>query len=327
LRIIEINNNYVENSAKRLLFEHILLLKHHVAHHYDVHFRIDELVSPAFRLISAPTIAIFHATQHMLIPQHIGDSGLKLRYLNTMKSVAMHCATIPVTVSHHAKAELSGLYPFAHEKIHVVYHGVNHDVFRPSKLPYSHNKYQQKFGKYILSVSDRHVHKNYRRLIQAYVSLVKNDCIEEKLVLVGRAKVADEERKIRKLIDGSNLQEKVQLLDYMDQIDIAQLYQGAVAYVFPSLFETFGFTPLEAMACGVPVACSRYSVMPEICGESVQYFDPLDIEDMARGISFVVKDESRRKELIQRGLERASYYSWRRAAEEYYKILMKMDRS
>lgn len=322
IRIIDIDNHYVENPIKRLLFEHVLLPRYQAINNYSVHFRIDELVSPSFRLLSVPTIAIFHATQHMLIPQHIGDSKLKLHYLNMMKSMAMHCATVPITVSHHARAELSGLYPFAHERIRVIYHGINHDIFKPSDMPPSENKYRQQFGDYILSVSDRHVHKNYKRLIQAYALLVKNEGITEKLILVGRAKVEEEEHNIQELIASNDLREKVLLYDYMSQTEVVQLYQGALAYVFPSIFETFGFTPLEAMACGAPVACARYSVMPEICSNAAQYFDPLDIYDIASKLRDLIRDEKLRYALAKRGLEHASFFSWRRAAGEYYKIMM-----
>ncbi|MCZ7667697.1 MAG: glycosyltransferase [Chloroflexi bacterium] len=73
-------------------------------------------------------------------------------------------------------------------------------------------------------------------------------------------------------------------MDYVEQDKLPRLYQGATLYLFSSIFETFGFTPLEAMACGIPVACARYSAMPEICGDAAEYFDPFDVEDIKEKI-------------------------------------------
>ena len=115
---------------------------------------------------------------------------------------------------------------------------------------------------------------------------------------------------------------RLQLSDSFVHIDglpydmLPSVYSSAAAYVFPSLYESFGLTPVEAMASGVPVACSSASVMPEICGEAVHYFDPYNPEDMAEKIAAILSDRSIRDNMVARGLERASMFSWTKAARE-----------
>jgi len=241
-----------------------------------------------------------------------------------MKAATMRLVTVAVTVSYHARAELSGLYPFAHQRIRVIYHGINHSIFKPAPNSQTAPLAHLGIERYLLSVSDRHAHKNYPRLIQAYALLCQEERIPEHLVIVGRAKWPSEERRIAETIHVCGLQGRVHLLDYMEQSELARLYQAAMAYVFPSTFETFGFTPLEAMACGIPVACSRFSAIPEICGDAVEYFDPLDVVDMARALRVVLKDENRRQELVQLGFRHVQYFTWRRAAEQYYKLFQQV---
>lgn len=319
-----IPNAIVESSPRRLVYEHLVLTHYQHRERFAVHFQADELLSPLVRLLGTPTIAVFHTTAHMLIPDQIGDSRLKLFYLQRMKALTMRLATVPVTVSYHAKAELSGLYPFAHQRIRVIYNGVNHSIFKPAPKSQSPPLAHLGIEQYLLSVSDRHAHKNFPRLIQAYALLCQKDLIPEHLVIVGRAKWPGEEQRIAETIHACGLQKRVHLLDYVGQNELAKLYQGATAYVFPSTFETFGLTPLEAMACRVPAACARYSAVPEVCGDAVEYFDPMDPVDMARALEIVLKNRDRRQELVQLGLEHTRGFHWRRAAEQYYELIQQV---
>ncbi|NSW81650.1 MAG: glycosyltransferase [Syntrophothermus sp.] len=86
--------------------------------------------------------------------------------------------------------------------------------------------------------------------------------------------------------------------------------------ILPSLYEGFGFPPLEAMACGTPVVVSKVASLPEVVGDAGVYVDPYDVEDIARGIYTVLSDSKLRAELRQRGLERAKLFSWEKTAEE-----------
>jgi glycosyltransferase involved in cell wall biosynthesis len=86
--------------------------------------------------------------------------------------------------------------------------------------------------------------------------------------------------------------------------------------VYPSLYEGFGLPPLEAMASGCPVVCSKTASLPEVCGEAAEYFDPISEEDIAAKISYLLGSEERRGELSRAGVAKAAEYSWARMAEE-----------
>ena len=98
------------------------------------------------------------------------------------------------------------------------------------------------------------------------------------------------------------------------------LYRNALLLVFPSLYEGFGLPPLEAMACGCPAVVSNVASLPEVCGEAAYYVDPYDIDSIAAGIYRVAKDDQLRKDLIERGLERAKLFTWEKSAKEHIKI-------
>jgi glycosyltransferase involved in cell wall biosynthesis len=94
------------------------------------------------------------------------------------------------------------------------------------------------------------------------------------------------------------------------------LYSGATVFVFPSLYEGFGLPVLEAMACGVPVVTSNVSATAEVAGDAAMLVDPLSEGYIAEGMRRLLRDEDLRSELRERGLARASTFSWRRAADE-----------
>ena len=93
--------------------------------------------------------------------------------------------------------------------------------------------------------------------------------------------------------------------------ELADLYRSASALVFPSLYEGFGFPPLEAMASGCPVAVSTGGSLPEVCGDAARYFDPTSVEEMAAAIEDVLAQP---ENLVERGLARARRFDWEESA-------------
>ena len=92
---------------------------------------------------------------------------------------------------------------------------------------------------------------------------------------------------------------------------VASLYRRAACLVFPSLYEGFGLPPLEAMACGCPVAAANAGAIPEVCGDAAVLFDPLDVDSIAAG---VLEADERSRELREKGLARAAAFSWEETA-------------
>jgi glycosyltransferase involved in cell wall biosynthesis len=114
----------------------------------------------------------------------------------------------------------------------------------------------------------------------------------------------------------------VRFTGHLPEAELRQYYVHADALVLPSWYEGFGLPPLEAMACGVPVAVSRRASLPEVCGEAAVYFDhPEDPADIAAGIGRLLGDEALRRELVARGRERAREFTWDRAAEGTLEVI------
>lgn len=107
---------------------------------------------------------------------------------------------------------------------------------------------------------------------------------------------------------------------YVAEEDLPAYYSSAECFILPSLYEGFGFPPLEAMAYGCPVIVSNVASLPEVTGEAAIKVDPHDTDGIASAIREVLTNENLRRELVSRGLKRASQFSWEKAAEETLKV-------
>jgi len=178
----------------------------------------------------------------------------------------------------------------------------------------------QKFKKpYLLYVGNAYPHKNLERLILAFKKLIKEG-LDYQLVLVGGEDYFY--KKLKKHLnhfnqaERSTINQKIIFPGFVSDKELGELYKSASLYIFPSLSEGFGLPPLEAMARGVPVVSSNATCLPEILGDAVIYFDPLDINDMAKQIKKALLGENLRKKLIKKGLEQIKKYSWKKMARE-----------
>ena len=107
---------------------------------------------------------------------------------------------------------------------------------------------------------------------------------------------------------------------FVPDAELGSFYAHSKGYVFPSLYEGFGLPPLEAMAHDVPVACSNSSCLPEVLGDAAVYFSPEHIDDMIHGMEKILSDSFLRQELIQKGRQQVTRYSWQRMALETLRI-------
>jgi glycosyltransferase involved in cell wall biosynthesis len=120
---------------------------------------------------------------------------------------------------------------------------------------------------------------------------------------------------IHEFICNESLGDRVKLLGFIDDAQLARLYQAASVFLFPSFEEGFGIPVLEAMAAGVPVVTSNVSSMPEVGGEAALYIDPHSPSDIARKVVQAVEDSVLRAVLVEKGTARAREFTWRRTAE------------
>lgn len=167
-------------------------------------------------------------------------------------------------------------------------------------------------GPFVLATSARRGHKNLGRLLEAFAKLRHEPA--PSLVLPGYATGAEPE--LAEQIDRLGLAGRVHLLGWISEADLDGLYTAAELLAFPSLAEGFGLPVLEAMQHGTPVATSNLSSMPEVGGEAAIYFDPYDVDAIAFSIDRLLGDPELRERLSAAGRERASLFSWERAAEQ-----------
>jgi glycosyltransferase involved in cell wall biosynthesis len=151
--------------------------------------------------------------------------------------------------------------------------------------------------------------------------LASNRSLDLDLVLAGQMGWASEE--IISAAIGGQGRGNVILAGMVSESDLPLLIKGAELAVVPSLYEGFSLPMVESMACGTPTIASRTSCLPEISGNVLAYFDPLSIEDMATCMQSALTDSQMRDRLREKGIERASKFTWERCAQETLDILIK----
>lgn len=220
---------------------------------------------------------------------------------------------IIITGSIFTKKEILERLDFEEEQVKVVYHGIDHSLFKV----YDDLSVSFKLPKnFILSVGSIEPRKNLLGLLKAYDSLDKDTKNEYKLVLAGFK--GWENKEIMDIINSNKT--NITYLGFISDIELAKVYNLASLFVYPSFYEGFGLPPLEAMACGTPVVCSDSSSLPEVGGDAVMYCDPYDINDIKVKIELVLSNEDLQKELITKGISRAKLFTWEKSAKEHLAI-------
>jgi glycosyltransferase involved in cell wall biosynthesis len=218
-----------------------------------------------------------------------------------------------ITGSEYTKREILQRLAFKEDKIKVIPHGINHELF---KVYYNIKLDFELPKKYILSVGSIEPRKNLIGLLKAYTLLDKQLKQEYKLVLVGFK--GWENREIMEIIEKNR--ESIHYLGFIADKELAQVYNLATCFVFPSFYEGFGLPPLEAMACGTPVISSNTSSLPEVGGEAVVYCNPHNTDDIKEKIEILLTDKKLQQELIAKGLNQAKKFSWEKSAQEHLTV-------
>ena len=170
---------------------------------------------------------------------------------------------------------------------------------------------------FILFVGTLEKRKNVPTLLKSFYKLKKTK-LDHKLVIVGGK--GWKYTKIFDLIEELNLQDDVVFTDYVSDEYLVKLYNAADLFVYPSLYEGFGLPPLEAMACGCPVITSNISSLPEVVGDAGMMIDPNDIDGLTSAMLKILTDNELREELSRKSLDRAKMFSWKKTANETWKV-------
>jgi len=184
-----------------------------------------------------------------------------------------------------------------------------------SRIEAARARYGIPAGPYILSVCTLEPRKNLLHLLSCFHRMLQRESPPDaRLVLVGPTGW-NVEPLFTYLSERPELAKRVTLAGYVDDADLAALYSGARAFVYPSLYEGFGLPVLEAMQCGTPVITSDCSSLPEVAGEAAILVPPTDEAALESALGRVMTDATLAAELSRRGLERAKAFSWERTAE------------
>lgn len=239
------------------------------------------------------------------------SGGFALWYRLMLPKLAWSARHV-LTVSEHSRQSIMRLFGLPADRVTAVPNGVNHEMFRPSDPEPVRRKYGLT-DRYVLFVGSIDPRKNLKRLIQAWRGIP--EARKAELVVVGARSG------IFRQPDLSGLQQGVRMLGYVPDQDLPALYSGALIFVMPSLYEGFGLTVLEAMACGAPVLSSTGGALPEVADGAAVLVDPRSEPEMAAEIRCLLKDECRRQELRAKGLARAAEFTWERSAGQIGALL------
>jgi glycosyltransferase involved in cell wall biosynthesis len=169
---------------------------------------------------------------------------------------------------------------------------------------------------YILSLSTLEPRKNIDHIIRCFVNLVQQEKIQDLyLVLVG-AKGWNYDHILAEISSNSHLKERIIITGYVADEDLAALYSGAIAFVYPSFYEGFGLPPLEAMQCGIPVITSNTSSLPEVVGDAGIMLDPKDTDGLCQSLLDLYNKPSLRQSMSQKSLEQSKKFSWEKCTQE-----------
>lgn len=210
------------------------------------------------------------------------------------------------TGSHFAAKDISAMYPFYKGNFYFLNSAVSSNFLENTK------NLSIKLNPYALAVSSPNLHKNFLRMIEAFL---KSD-VQLELKIIGSVTGSFNTQNYENLVDS-----RIQFLGRVSDEELISLYQNADFFVFPSLYEGFGIPPLEAQACGCPVIASHAASLPEVLADSTLYFDPYNVDDIKHAIEIVSKDQDLRVELRKKGFENVKRFSWKTSASKLHDII------
>jgi len=234
----------------------------------------------------------------------------KLYYRLIVKGAAIKAAKI-ITVSNSSKEDLVKYFDIPENKIVVIYNGVD-EIYGPQKDLSVRKKVKRQFcieRDFILYLGNPKPHKNAERAIKSFLRLKQEKNPPVQLVMVGLGK-----QFISSLGVCKNLSKNILFFEGVSDEELVLLYNAANLLVFPSLYEGFGFPPLEAMACGTPVITSNTSSIPELVGDAAIKVNPYSVEGLYTAMYNMLTDKKMQSELIKKGLEQVKQFSWEETA-------------
>lgn len=270
---------------------------------------------------AVPLVVTVHDLIPLVLPQYRGRAPQRL--YTALVSITTRRAHIVLTDSKSGRGDILAHLGLPSARVRAIplaaadwYHPEPSDRDQGTRASYSLP------DRYVLYLGGFDVRKNVETAVAAYRLMVRTIGGECPFVIAGSlperdtAFTPDPRRLVREQEVDDRL---VHFSGFVDDRDKPALYRGAVAFVFPSLYEGFGLPPLEALACGTPVVASDVASLPEVVGEGGVLLGPRDAEGMARVLARLVTDDDYHAEMSRRALAQAARFSWDRTARATFR--------
>lgn len=279
--------------------------------------KVDLLHAPHFMLPlvrPCPSVVTIHDVIPLAWKDDLG-SRIGQVYYHCMTCAAVRLADRIITDSKFSQDDIARRLAVDPGKIEVIYPGVSPDFQRVTdevQLKEIRSKYRIE-KEFIVYAGIYKRRKNHAALLRAFRSFLSKG-LDANLVLVGPLKEGEQD--MRRLANELGISNRVVLTGFVDDAELRALYSAAKVYACPSLYEGFGFTVLEAMACEAPVVCSRETSLPEVAGDAALYADPRNVEEFAHVLHDVFANSGLRSTLIEKGRRNVQRFSWTNTAKE-----------
>src|SRR5271165_1406506 len=274
--------------------------------------KIDVLLNPGFTApfpTRVPSVTVFHDLQHVRHPEHF--RRFELPFWRLLLWQAAKKSTHLIAVSQATRGDVLAHYHLSSDAVSVVTHGVEPEFFSLLR-----NRNEER--PYILCVSTLHPHKNLDRLVRVFARLQSRHP-QVRLVLAGMRGFHTE--RIEKQIADFGVADSVEVTGWIARERLYELYRGAAVFVYPSTFEGFGMPVLEALAVGLPVACSDIPPLREAAGEAALFFNPEHDDEMLAAMERLLSGDAFALRLSLAGPVRARQFTWTQAARSTLRCL------
>ena len=294
------------NRWAQQLWEHFKLSR--LARRYDVLF-CPANVTPIWVPRTAKLVVTIHCLRFLNFPEDYTPAFEAYYRLLIPRSIRRADAII--TVSHAQAREIAERFPHTKDALHVTPLGISEE-FQPPIEPCQEPV--------VLFVGNAGVSKNLPRMLEAFAAI--SDRIDHSLWIVGASRPTSTRKGSLSRALSQIGEDRIKWLGRIDdKTELVRTYQRAELLVFPSLYESFGLPPLEAMACGVPVLVSDIPAVRETVGDAGIFVDPYDVSALSEAMLEVLADRRLRERLSEKGLRRAANFSWKTCAAQTYKVL------
>lgn len=278
--------------------------------------------------LACPIVVTIHDISFEFYPQYFSLRDRLL--LSLLVPLTARRAAAVIAVSKKTRDDIVERYHIPARKIAVTYEGAD-SRFHPREKSEAREYVKKTYGvdrDFILAVGNLQPRKNLVNLVRSYANLKKDQKIDPVLVIVGKA--LWHESKVYSTVRSLGIEKDVVFAGYVPDQDLPLLYNAAQFFIFPSLYEGFGLPPLEAMACGTPVACSNTGALLEVVGDAALTFNPFSLDELTDCLLRMASSSEMRAHCSERGLVQSTKFSWAamaRATIEVYQAVIERQRS